>query len=124
MPTVEFQDVQPIIGARDLEASIKFYVNQLGFTLAFRDGSTPTNYVGLQRGSVELHMQFQHEHEMSTLRLRIRVEDPDVLCREYQTKGVLVAAGLENKPWGTREFAVLDPDGNTLAFYRLLRAGD
>lgn len=118
-----FDDVQPIIGARDLETSIRFYVDRLGFTLAFRDGGTPTNYVGLCRGGVELHMQFQHEHEMSTLRLRIRVDDPDALFSEYQARGVTMATPLESKPWGTREFAILDPDRNALMFYRLAKVG-
>jgi catechol 2,3-dioxygenase-like lactoylglutathione lyase family enzyme len=124
MPPVVFDDVQPIIGARDLEASIRFYVARLGFALTFRDGSTPTNYVGLNRGGVELHMQFQHDDEMSALRLRIRVDDPDVLHSEYQSNGVTTATPLENKPWGTREFAVFDPDRNALTFYRSLKAGE
>jgi len=124
MQPIAFEDVQPIVGARDLEASIQFYVDRLGFTIAFRDGGTPTNYVGLCRGGVELHMQFQHDYEMSALRLRIRVDDPDALYREYQSKGVTMATPLENKPWGTREFALFDPDRNALMFYRPLRAGD
>jgi catechol 2,3-dioxygenase-like lactoylglutathione lyase family enzyme len=28
-------------------------------------------------------------------------------------------ATLEDKPWGTREFAVLDPDGNLITFYEV-----
>ncbi len=123
MRPIVFDDVQPIVGARDLEASIRFYVDQLGFSLAFRDGGTPTNYVGLCRGRVELHMQFQHDYEMSALRLRIRVDDPDALYGEYQSKGVTMTP-LENKPWGTREFAVYDPSHNALMFYRQLHAGD
>jgi catechol 2,3-dioxygenase-like lactoylglutathione lyase family enzyme len=119
-----FHDVQPIVGARDLEASIQFYVDRLGFTLAFRDGGSPTNYVGLRRDGVELHMQFQHEDEMSVLRLRIRVDDPDALLDEYRAKGVAVAAPLQNKPWGSREFALYDLDGNALMFYRRLAPGE
>lgn len=121
-PTV-FDDVQPIVGARDLEASIHFYVDLLGFSIAFRDGGTPTNYVGLRRGGVELHIQFQHDHEMSALRLRIRVDDPDALYSEYQARDVTMTP-LENKPWGTREFAVFDPSRNAMMFYRSLTPDD
>lgn len=120
MRPVAFDDVQPIVGARDLERSIRFYVDQLGFTLAFRDGGTPTNYVGLRRGGVELHMQFQYDHEMSTLRLRIRVDDPDSLFDEYRSKGLALATPPKNTPWRTREFGLYDVDRNALTFYRPL----
>jgi catechol 2,3-dioxygenase-like lactoylglutathione lyase family enzyme len=114
-----FVQVQPILGTRDLEKAVGFYVDRLGFTLAFRDGSTPTNYVGLRRDGVELHMQFQYEHEMGTTRVRIVVDDPDALYEEYKDKQVFYdGTRLADTPWGTREFAIYDPDRNALTFYR------
>lgn len=114
-----FQAVHPIIGTRDIEQALAFYSDHLGFKIAFRDGSTPTNYAGLRRDTVELHMQFQYEHEMSTLRLRLLVSDPDALFDEYRTKDVFHDhTKLADTPWGTREFAFYDLDGNGLTFYR------
>jgi catechol 2,3-dioxygenase-like lactoylglutathione lyase family enzyme len=121
MPTATFNQVQPILGTRDLEKAIRFYVERLGFTLAFRDGSVPTNYVGLRRDGVELHMQFQYEHEMGTTRLRIVVDDPDALYEEYKDKDVFYeGTRLSDTAWGTREFALYDLDRNSLTFYRHL----
>ena len=118
MHTAKFSQVQPILGTRDLEQAIAFYVDRLGFTLAFRDGSVPTNYVGLRRDGVELHMQFQYEHEMGTTRLRIVVDDPDALYAEYKNKDVFYErTRLADTPWGTREFALYDLDRNSLTFY-------
>jgi hypothetical protein len=66
-------------------------------------------------------MQFQYEHEMSTIRLRLLVEDPDVLFEEYRLRGVVCTPdGVRDTPWGTREFALYDPDRNALTFYRNL----
>lgn len=114
-----FRTIHPILGARDLEKALAFYVNRLGFQVAFRDGSVPTNYAGLRRDNVEVHMQFQFEHEMSTTRLRFCVDDPDALFEEYRTKDVFhEGTNLANTPWGTREFAFYDLDGNGLTFYR------
>lgn len=114
-----FQAVHPIIGTRDIEKALAFYSDRLGFTIAFRDGYTPTNYAGIKRDAVELHMQFQYEHEMSTLRLRLLVADPDALFEEYRTKDVFHdRTKLANTTWGTREFALYDPDRNGLTFYR------
>lgn len=118
MARCSFIQLQPILGTRDIEAAIRFYVERLGFVVAFRDGSTPTNYVGLHRDGVELHVQFQHEHEMGTTRVRFRVDDPDALYAEYVSRGVAVAMPPADMPWGTRDFALYDPDRNALSFYR------
>jgi catechol 2,3-dioxygenase-like lactoylglutathione lyase family enzyme len=122
MHTATFAQVQPILGTRDLEKAIQFYVDRLGFTLAFRDGSIPTNYVGFRRDGVELHMQFQYEHEMGTIRLRLVVDDPDALYEEYKSKDVFhEGTQVKDTPWGTREFAIYDLDRNSLTFYRNLQ---
>lgn len=126
-----FKQTQPIIGTRDMRRAIAFYTQKLGFKLAFgADGATEAdaehpNYVGYRRDGAELHMQFQYEHEMGTIRLRFLVEDPDTLYAEYRERGVeCTPSGVQDKPWGTREFALYDPDGNALTFYRSLTATD
>lgn len=122
MHAAVFAQVQPILGTRDIEKAIRFYVDRLGFTLAFRDGSVPTNYIGLRRDGVELHMQFQYPHEMGTSRLRFVVDDPDALYDEYKDKEVFYeGTRLADTPWGTREFALYDLDRNALTFYRHLK---
>jgi len=117
MRTATFAQVQPILGTRDLAKAVSFYVDRLGFTLAFGDPSIPVNYVGLRRDKVELHVQFQYEHEMGTIRLRLVVDDPDALYEEYKDKQVFhEGTQLRDTPWGTREFAIYDLDRNSLTF--------
>jgi catechol 2,3-dioxygenase-like lactoylglutathione lyase family enzyme len=116
-----FKMTHPILGTRDINRAIEFYTQQLGFQLAFGDTTDPPNYVGFRRDAVELHMQFQFEHEMGTIRLRFLVEDPDALFNDYGQRGVeCSAAGIRDTPWGTREFALYDPDRNALTFYNHL----
>ena len=118
-----FRSTHPIIGTRDINRAIEFYVERLGFQLAFQDNTDAPNYVGFRRDQVELHMQFQYEHEMSTIRLRFLVDDPDSLFTEYQQRGVeCSASGIRDTPWGTREFALYDMDRNSLTFYRDLKS--
>ena len=120
-----FKQTHPIIGTRDIQRAIEFYTRQLGFDLAFRDSVDAPNYVGFRRDAVELHMQFQYEHEMGTIRLRLMVEDPDALFDEYRQRGVeCSASGIRDTPWGTREFALYDPDRNALTFYRHLTSAE
>lgn len=116
-----FNLVQPIIGTQDIRRAMTFYTSQLGFELAFCDSDQTPNYVGFRRDAVQLHMQFQYPHEMSRIRLRFKIEDPDALFAEYAQRAVECSpSGLRNTEWGTREFALYDPDRNALTFYRNL----
>ncbi len=120
-----FKETHPIIGTRDIQRAMDFYIRQLGFSLAFGDKADPPNYVGFRRDAVVLHMQFQFEHEMGTIRLRFLVDDPDALFHEYRQRGVACTSdGARNTPWGTREFALYDPDRNALTSYRHLTSAE
>jgi catechol 2,3-dioxygenase-like lactoylglutathione lyase family enzyme len=120
-----FKATHPILGTRDIQQAIGFYTALLGFTLAFVDNADEPNYVGFRRDGVELHMQFQFEHEMGTIRLRFLVDDPDTLFDEYRQLGVACSpSGIRNTAWGTREFALYDPDRNSLTFYRHLTSDE
>jgi catechol 2,3-dioxygenase-like lactoylglutathione lyase family enzyme len=114
-----FKETHPILGTRDIQRAIGFYTQQLGFKLVFGDKADPPNYVGFRRHAVVLHMQFQFEHELGTIRLRFLVENSDALFNEYRQRGVeCTPNSVRNAPWGTREFALYDLDGNALTFYR------
>ena len=119
MRAATFRQVQPILGTRDVAKAVRFYVDRLGFTLAFGEPTNEGNYVELRRDHVEVHMQFQYDYEMATTRLRISVDDPDALYEEYKDKSVFYeGTELADTPWGTREFALYDLDRNALTFYR------
>jgi catechol 2,3-dioxygenase-like lactoylglutathione lyase family enzyme len=120
-----FKETHPIVGTRDIRRAIDFYTRKLGFRLTFGDpgGDEPPNYVGFRRDAVELHMQFQFEHEMGTIRLRFVVDDPDALFDEYRQRGI-ESHEVRDTPWGTREFALYDPDRNSLTFYRHLTSAE
>ena len=124
MLNAQFISVHPILGTRDIERAIGFYTRELRFEVAFRDGATPTNYAGLKRDGIVLHMQFQYEHEMGTTRLRFRVSDPDALLAEFKGRKVAIQTEIRDTTWGTREFALYDPDRNALTFYRDLNPTD
>ena len=127
-------ETHPIVGSRDVDRTIAFYVERLGFELIFADGQTPPNYVGMRRDDVELHVQFQDEDEMGTIRLRFKVSDPDTLLSDFESRQafsdpmppsekqspaqVKLTKSLRDTTWGTREFGFYDPDGNELHFYR------
>lgn len=118
-PAMQEHDLAiPILPCRSVESTKAFY-GQFGF-----DGKiwgAPHFYATLRRDTVEIHF-FTHadlDPAESSAGCYIRVQNVDCI---YQTfaKANLPKAGiprmddLENKPWGMREFAIVDPDGNLI----------
>lgn len=107
-----------MLSVRDVEAAVAFYL-RLGFTRAWGDD----RYAVIRRESVSLHLQWHDASEWSVPcdrpMYRFIVEDPDALFDEFSLAGVVPAGKqVEDKPWGTREFAFYDPDRNGLVFMR------
>ena len=126
MEIAQLKNAIPILDVRDINRALSYYVERLGFEVEFRYEADPSNYAGVIRDGVRLHMQWQHEDEFKKgtagrLRVRIQVDNPDALFDEYRSKGVL-SEGTEvrDTDWRTREFGFRDLDGNGLTFYREL----
>jgi catechol 2,3-dioxygenase-like lactoylglutathione lyase family enzyme len=114
----------PILPSRSLPATLAFYA-RLGF-----DGEilgAADDYAILTRGALELHF-FMHatlNPAESWAGCYLRVADVDSLYQAFAAAG-LPRQGiprmdlLANKPWGMREFAVVDDDGNLLRVGQVL----
>lgn len=126
MSVNRFHQLAPILDVRKVSDAIRYYVERLGFAVAFRYEADPDNYAGVFRDDVQLHMQWQAEEQFAAgragnLRVRIAVDDPDALYHEFLERGAFPPeTALHDTDWGTREFGFRDPDGNGLAFYRSL----
>jgi uncharacterized protein YndB with AHSA1/START domain/catechol 2,3-dioxygenase-like lactoylglutathione lyase family enzyme len=114
------EEIQPVLGSRDVAASIAFYVNRLGFALVFHAAAHPA-YAVLRRDDVELHVQWNDAANQGggdRPMYRVLVSGIDALHAEFAAAGVFHAGtALRDTPWGTREFAFYDPDRNGLTFY-------
>jgi catechol 2,3-dioxygenase-like lactoylglutathione lyase family enzyme len=113
----------PILPALDLDQSIEFY-RRLGFQLAGR-APAPEDYALLRREHMELHLFGAPELDPGTCyaAVYLRVTDATQLHAEFAAlglpaEGIPRLSSLESKPWGMREFHVVDPSGV------LLRVGD
>lgn len=118
----------PILPARDLVETRAFY-ERLGFEAP---GWWPDTfgYAILRQGDLAMH--FFLFPELSPLdnyaQCYWRVEDVDALYRHALTLGLPNAGtprldAVEDKPWGMREFAIIDPNGNLIRVGQELRAG-
>ena len=105
----------------DLQESCAFYVEQLGFRVAFIHGDF---YAGVERDGITIHLKLSDAPDLSReakqrdghLDAYIAVDDVAALEAEYRSRGVLFAEPLETKPWGMREFVVWDNSGYILYF--------
>lgn len=119
VPETIFAFSVPVLPARDVEATLAFFESVLGFRRAFAHG-TPTEYAGMKRDGAELHFYACADEKILTGAIcRVRVDGIESLHQRCLNRGVVHPDGkLAQKPWGAREFVMLDPDGVRVTFFQ------
>ena len=112
---------RPVLHVTDVEASLRFYVNRLGFTSPWRydeDGKVHVAQVDRQGCALILADTWPEKIGTGLMFISLNVEPEaqvaalDALRAELEAKGVPVKEGS----WGYRLLVVDDPDGNQLLF--------
>ena len=115
---------RPVLHVRDVEASLRFYVDRLGFTIPWRfdeGGKVFVAQVDRQGCSLILSSQWPEKVGKGLMFISLNVEPEtcetataalDALRAELAAKGAPVKDGR----WGYRLLVVDDPDGNQLFF--------
>jgi len=111
----QFISATPVLASLDIERSIEFLRIHLGFNSVHVEQGV---YGVASRGPVHIHLWACNErHIAENTSCRIRVQGLDALYSACTAAGIVHPnAPLDEKPWGTREFAILDPDGNLITF--------
>ena len=115
--TSTFPSAVPEVPIRDLNRSIEYYREKLGFKLDWSDDSLGLG--GVSRGKCRLFLateEFRTGHgnvgpALIWLNLQSKGE-VDALHSEWSANGAVVKGLPESKPWGLHEFVAEDPDGN------------
>ena len=122
----------PAMPVLSLTRSLPFYCDQLGFTLVHcADG-----FAIVRRDAVEIHLWEANDQTWrsrtgtppvvsgaetflaGTASCRVAVKAIDELYASLVSAGILHPhAPLATRPWGAREFGVLDPDRNLITFF-------
>lgn len=113
----------PILPSRDLDETLHFYA-WLGFACVFRQDQ-PDGYAIVRRDEVELHF-FWHptiDPAQNDAGCYLRLDDVQSLYEEYWSTGIPGLHALEDKPWGMREFALIDPSGCLLRIGQAIAQG-
>ena len=113
----------PVVPSRDVEESLRFYQAYLGFEDPFTWGENPVEYGGLSRDGLRLHFYYEPNPQIAqNYAFRLEVDEVDLLYVSCQAAGIVHPnGGLEDKPWATREFTLLDPSGVAVRIYQELK---
>ena len=109
--------VHPKLPMRDKTITRDYYVSQLGFQ---QFGGDYEDYLMVERDHIQLHFFLFKEIDPKENygQLYIRTNDIEGLYQSLLQKKVAIHPNgpLQVKPWGQKEFSLLDPDNNLLTF--------
>jgi hypothetical protein len=109
-------DINPKLPMRNKSATRHFYINQLGF----QEIGDYEGYLMVRKDTIEIHFfEFKElDPKENYGQVYIRTNDIDGLYKSMlDNKNEIHPNGkLQSKPWGQKEFAMLDPDSNLLTF--------
>jgi lactoylglutathione lyase len=103
----------------DLDATVDFYIRVLRFVVTKDQRSDPNPYVSLKRGSVHVGAARRalagdiHVARRPPAGVELVLEVDDVAGERDQVAaaGWPLAEDLQDRPWGLKDFRILDPAG-------------
>ena len=111
-------NIHPKLPMRNKATTKDFYINKLGFK---EFGSADfEGYLMVEKDNIQIHFfEFKGlDPKENYGQIYIRTDSIDTLYQSMLDKQLTIhpAGHLQIKPWGQKEFAMLDPDNNLLTF--------
>jgi catechol 2,3-dioxygenase-like lactoylglutathione lyase family enzyme len=127
--TKNLVSISPFFIVKDLQASIAFYRDRLGFEVDFQGPDGDVYYAGVARDGAGIMLKAiapdvlpcpnHTRHEWARWDAYIHVVDPDSLFDEFRERGVSFVKELSFIDDGLWGFEITDADGYVIAFFRL-----
>ena len=109
-------NINPKLPMRNKSITRDYYIKQLGF----QELGDYESYLMVQKDSIEIHFfEFKElDPKENYGQVYIRTDNIDKLHQSMLDKKLVIhpAGNLQVKPWGQKEFSMLDPDNNLLTF--------
>ena len=102
---------------KDVLQSVEHYRDVLGFRVEFTYGE-PAFYGGVERDNVAIHLQAASETKRQPGHgaINVFVTGVDALYQELKSRGARTMEEPADRPYGMRDFDIVDLDGNQLCF--------
>jgi uncharacterized glyoxalase superfamily protein PhnB len=111
-----FEAVSPIFTVPDIAEALAFYTGMLEFEIAWTWGDPPT-YASVCRDRVELNLGLPAAGEAARPSAAyIALTNIDVYYERILARGVRPSVEIGDRPYGMRDFAIVDPGGNNVSF--------
>lgn len=111
-------EINPKLPMRDKRTTADFYTHQLGFQ--FFGSSDHEDYLMVQKDNIQIHFFLYKELDPKENygQVYIRTNNIEQLYQSMLNNKLKIhpAGYLQVKPWGQKEFSMLDPDNNLLTF--------
>jgi uncharacterized glyoxalase superfamily protein PhnB len=105
----------PILSVTDLSEALDYYQNVLGFQVGWSWGEPPS-LASVCRDRVELNLSQSPEAQAAASRVYFHMTGVDAYYNHITRAGANVAVALADRPYGMRDFSIVDPSGNALSF--------
>lgn len=111
----------PQIRTTDINSSITFYTEKLGFTVEF---NYQDFYVGISISGQTIHLKLVDQKDPSIqfvdegghLHLYLETNGVAEFAKQLKDRGVDMVEDVHETDWNTREFVIHDDQGHTLYF--------
>src|SRR5580700_6440610 len=108
--------IVPQLRTTDMASSIRFYTEELGFSVAFKYQDF---YTGIRAGDQIFHLKLVDEKDPSIpyvdegehFHLYLETDDVADLSAQLKAKGVKLVKDVHETPWNTREIVIHDDQG-------------
>lgn len=108
------ESIIPILYSDDIERSIAYYTQVLGFEEKWEWEDPPT-FGGVNWGDVRIFFCKNEQGSPGTW-LCINLENVDEYYELIKARGAKILSPPDDKPWFMREMLVSDPDGHVIRF--------
>lgn len=115
-------DIHPKLPMRNKAVTKDYYVNKLGFEVF--GNKDFDGYLMILKDRIQIHF-FEYKElnpKVNYGQIYIRTNAIDTLYKSFLEKKITIhpAGHLQIKPWGQKEFSILDPDNNLITFGQVI----
>jgi len=107
-----FLKIMPEMPMDDVASGTLYYCGVLGFHVNYQQEDIAV----LDRDDVRVLLISRTEKHTGIGSAYVYVSDADALYAELEAKGAFLQGQPVSHPWGLRDFAILDTEGNVITF--------